>query len=73
MSLDTPWEIESHFNGIRKLKKIYYIRIGTRESMRVTEKESKILRDLGRAIEEMRKSRLLGGAFNRYLFWGKEA
>ncbi|RLB84402.1 MAG: hypothetical protein DRH15_04800 [Deltaproteobacteria bacterium] len=53
--LDTPWKIESHASGLRRLRKVYTLRIGNHQSMRVKSREDlELLKEIGRAIDEVR-------------------
>jgi len=50
--IDSPWEIDAAFSDIRKMKKVYLIRIGDRDSMRVKGAEGRaLLEKIGEAIE----------------------
>jgi len=53
LPLDSPWKIETSFSGIRKMKKLYFIRISDHKSMKVRgEKDFNLLQAIGRAIDE---------------------
>jgi len=53
LPIDSPWIIETAFSDIRKMKKVYFIRIGDHESMRVKGSEgSALLEKIGEAIEK---------------------
>lgn len=55
LPLDTTWKIESSLTGIIKTNKLYYIRIGNHESMKVKGKEDiDLLHKIGKAIGSMR-------------------
>jgi len=50
--IDSPWEIETAFSDIRKMKKVYLIRIADRDSMRVRGNEGRaLLEKISQAIE----------------------
>jgi uncharacterized membrane protein YdbT with pleckstrin-like domain len=56
LSLEAPWSIETSLSGLRKLKRLYFLRIGTRESMKVTGgRDQHLLQETGDAIDSMRK------------------
>jgi hypothetical protein len=56
LPIDSPWEIEAVSPDIRKLKKIYFIRIGKHDSMRVKGGEEQlILEKIGDAIESVKR------------------
>ena len=56
LPIDTPWEIKSHVSGIRRLKKVYTLKIGNHESMRVkSRKDIELLEEIGKTIDRMRK------------------
>lgn len=53
--LDTPWTIESHVSGIRRLKRVYTLKIGNHESMRVkSKKDFELLKEIGKTIDQMK-------------------
>lgn len=53
----SPWKIETIASGLRKMKKVYLIRIGNRESMKVRRgKGLDLLKDIGAVIDECRRS-----------------
>jgi len=57
LPIDSPWKIETSFSGIRKMKKLYFIRISDHKSMKVRgEKDFSLLQAIGRAIEDRIKS-----------------
>lgn len=57
LPLSSPWKIESYRGGIRKNKRLYTIRIGDRESLRVKgEGDRELLQRIGEAIERARTS-----------------
>lgn len=52
LPIDSPWKIETAFSDIRKMKKVYLIRIADRDSMRVRGNEGRLLLErIGEAIE----------------------
>jgi len=58
LPLDSPWKIETSFSGIRKMKKLYFLKIGDHRSMKVRGvKDFRLLQAIGRAIEDGMKSR----------------
>ncbi len=55
LPIDSQWKVETRFSGIRKMKKLYLIRISDRESMKVRRNEGLgLLEKIGGAIEEMK-------------------
>jgi len=58
LPIDSPWKVETRFSGIRKMKKLYLIRIADRESMKVRRNEGlNLLEKIGGAIEDMKPKR----------------
>jgi len=56
LPIHSPWKIETGFSDIRKMKKVYLIRIGDRNSMRVRGNEGRLLLEgIGEAIEKGRR------------------
>jgi hypothetical protein len=56
LPIDSPWKIEAVSPDIRKLKKVYFIRIGKHDSMRVKGGEERlILEKIGDAIESVKR------------------
>ena len=54
--IDTPWEVESHVSGIRRMKRVYTLRIGQHESMRVkSRKDIELREEIGKTIDRMRE------------------
>jgi uncharacterized membrane-anchored protein YitT (DUF2179 family) len=54
--VESQWSIESRLSGIRKTKRVYFIRIGDRESMKVRWKKGhELLKDIGEAIDAARE------------------
>lgn len=59
LPLDTPWKIETSPTGILKTSKLYYIRIGDHQSMKVKgKKDVDLLNRIGDAVERTKKGRL---------------
>ena len=55
LPIDSPWKVEAHSSGIRKMKKLYLIRIAGRESMKVRRNEGLgLLEKIGGAIADMK-------------------
>jgi len=55
LPIDSPWKVETHLSGIRKMKKLYLIRIAARESMKVRRNNGlDLLEKIGGAIEDMK-------------------
>ena len=54
LPIDSPWKVETHLSGLRKMKKLYLIRIADRESMKVRRNEGLVLEKIGGAIEDMK-------------------
>jgi len=53
--IDSPWKIDSVFPDIRKVKKVYLIRIGGHNSMRVSGADGRaLLEKIGEAIERQK-------------------
>ena len=52
LPINSPWKIETHFSDIRKMKKVYFIRIADHNSMRVKGSKGRaLLEQIGGAIE----------------------
>ncbi|MBW1780902.1 MAG: hypothetical protein JRL30_09210 [Deltaproteobacteria bacterium] len=52
LPVDSPWKIETTFSDIRKMKKVYFIKIGDHSSMRVKGSDGyALLEKIGEAIE----------------------
>jgi len=59
LPIDSPWKVETHSSGIRKMKKLYLIRIADRESMKVRRNVGLgLLEEIGSAIEDMKAQKL---------------
>ena len=55
MPIDAPWKIETTFSGIRKTKKLYFLKIGDHRSMKVRgDKDFRFLQAIGRAVDNMK-------------------
>ena len=55
LPLESSWKVENYWGGIRKMERLHFLRIGDRESMKVSGAEAlKNLQDIGSAIDEMR-------------------
>ena len=54
LPLDSQWKIETYFGGIRRTKKLYLLRVGDHESMKVRAKGLNLLQEIGNAIDKMR-------------------
>ena len=56
LPLDSPWKIETSFSGIRKMKKLYYIRIAERKSMKVSgEGDYHLLQTIAGALDSLKR------------------
>lgn len=55
LPLDSSWKVENYFGGLRKMKRLHFLRIGNHESMKVRgEAATKNLEEIGAAIDLMR-------------------
>lgn len=55
LPLDSPWKVETRLSGLRKMKRLYLLRIADRESMKVSGSEDRaLLERIGRAIEAVK-------------------
>ena len=55
LPIDTPWQIESHVSGLRRMKRVYTLKLGNHESMRVkSRKDLKMLEQIGETIERVK-------------------
>jgi hypothetical protein len=55
LPLDSPWKIETTLSGIRKTRKLYLLKIGDHQSMKVRgDKDFRLLQVIGRAVDEMK-------------------
>lgn len=58
LPIDSPWQIRTMFSDIRKLKRVYLIRIGDHESMRVKGIDGlALLEKIGAAIDREKMTR----------------
>ena len=61
LPVESPWSVESRLSGIRKTKRVFFMRIGDRESMKVRWKEGyELLGNIGEAMDEAREGRVKG-------------
>ena len=57
LPLESEWRIETYMGGIKRNKRLYYISIGGRQSMRVRGMKDRLLLErIGEAIERMKKT-----------------
>jgi len=55
--LHTPWTIKTTLSGVRKTKRLHFLRIGDRESMKVHGlKDLNLLKEVGEAIEDKKRA-----------------
>ena len=54
LSINSNWKIENYLSGIRKSRRIFYIKIDDRDSMGVTGRHAKVLEEIGAAINEIK-------------------
>ncbi|MCD4716329.1 MAG: hypothetical protein K8R45_06255 [Desulfobacterales bacterium] len=55
LPLDAPWKIETTFSGIRKIKKLYFLKIADHRSMKVRGvKDFRLLQAIGSAVDNMK-------------------
>ena len=52
LPLDSSWKIETYLSGIRKMKKLYFIRIADQQSMKVRGGKLSMLKKIGGAIDK---------------------
>jgi len=52
LPLDSSWKIEIYLSGIRKMKKLYFIRIADHQSMKVRVGKLSLLKEIGGAIDK---------------------
>ncbi|MGD8229220.1 MAG: hypothetical protein PVH82_02940 [Desulfobacteraceae bacterium] len=58
LPLDSEWKVETYLSGIRKSKRLYYITIGGRQSMKVKgEDKRQLLQKIGESIDHMKARR----------------
>jgi hypothetical protein len=59
LPIDSEWKIETYLSGIRKNKRLYFITIGSRQSMKVKgEDKRRLLQRIGKAIDRMKARKL---------------
>lgn len=64
LPLDSEWKVETYLSGIRKSKRLYFITIGGRQSMKVKgEDKRRLLQSIGKAIDRIQSGR---GKLRRY-------
>lgn len=56
LPLESGWKIETYLSGIRKNRRLFYIAIAGRESMRVTPQKKELLDMIGKAIDHTKKT-----------------
>ena len=55
LPLDSQWEVETYLSGIRKSKRLYFITIGGRQSMKVKgEDKRQLLQKIGESIDRVK-------------------
>jgi hypothetical protein len=58
LPLDSEWKVETYLSGIRKSKRLYFITIGGRQSMKVKgEDKRRLLQSIGKAIDRIQSGR----------------
>jgi hypothetical protein len=58
LPIDSEWKIETYLSGIRKNKRLYFITIGGRQSMKVKgEDKRRLLKSIGKAIDRIQSGR----------------
>ena len=58
LPLDSGWKVETYLSGIRKSKRLYFITIGGRQSMKVKgEDKRRLLQSIGNAIDRIQSGR----------------
>jgi len=55
LPLDSSWKIETYLSGIRKMKKLYFIRITDHQSMKVRGGKLSLLKEIGGAIDKRKQ------------------
>jgi hypothetical protein len=64
LPLESEWKVETYLSGIRKNKRLYFMTIGGRQSMKVKgENKRHLLQSIGKSIDRIRSSM---GKSNRY-------
>ena len=57
LPLNSEWKVETYLSGIRKTKRLYFIAIGGRQSMKVKgEDKRRLLQNIGESIDRMKAS-----------------
>ncbi|HDZ91605.1 MAG: hypothetical protein JRJ09_17185 [Deltaproteobacteria bacterium] len=60
LPIESPWKVEMRQSGLRKLKKLYLIRIADRESMKVGRRQGlALLKKIGDAIDRLKARELV--------------
>ena len=55
LPLDSSWKVENYFGGLRKMKRLHFLRIGNHESMKVRGMEDlNYLQEIGSTIDLIR-------------------
>ncbi|MBN1930365.1 MAG: hypothetical protein JW786_01990 [Desulfobacterales bacterium] len=54
LSINSKWKIENYLSGIRKSRRVFYIKIADRDSMGVTGRYAQVLEEIGAAIDKMK-------------------
>ena len=54
LPITSPWEIETIPSGLRRMKKVYRIKIGNRKSMKVRWGGLELLKEIGATIDAFR-------------------
>lgn len=54
LPIDSEWKIENYLSGIRRNKRLFYIRIDSHQSMRLSGRQAQILEEIGAAIDSMK-------------------
>jgi hypothetical protein len=58
LPIDSEWKVETYLSGIRKTKRLYFISIGGRQSMKVKgEDKRRLLQSIGNAIDRIQSGR----------------
>jgi len=57
LPIDSKWEVRIYLSGIRKNKKLFFISVGERQSMKVKDlKDLQLLEKIGESIERMKRN-----------------
>jgi hypothetical protein len=54
LPIDSKWKIENYLSGIRRNRRLFYIEIDGRQSMRLTGRHAQVLEEIGAAIDAMK-------------------